>query len=150
MRCFVLFAALHWFGITAFSQSMPVTPAAAQASPNTTPSRQLLFNYNTSQLAPISPAVESSTDSCSGLIAGQNQPRENGYSNQIFHVPCFNPKTLLEIAEIDVTARHNRLLEPIPTQWPDAKIEQIPVTWPDLNTVPISPAPALAKQLPNK
>ena len=145
MRRFAFFAALYWFGIIAFSQSPPTVPRTQQALPAPPPSRQLWLGFDTGQLAPISPLGESNKNSCSIPIADQSQPNAQDDINQLLHIPCFNPKTLREIARMDVPARQNRLLEPIPTQWPDAKMEQIPTTWPKAKMAPMTPTPTPAK-----
>lgn len=128
MRRFILFAALQWFGIMAFCQSMAPAPATARTAPEKQSASQPLFHLNSGQFGPFSSSAESMNIES---ISGPN-------ANQIFKVPHMNPNTFPEIAHMNLPTWPNGKLEPIPTQWPNAKIEQIPIIWPHLSMQQIS------------
>jgi hypothetical protein len=143
MRRIALLAFLQCFGMMAVCQSTGITSAGAQASPQNPSSPQTLFKFSGGQFGRFSQSVSrsgesTSTGSCNGLNANQAPASEQaGASQQLFHAPCVNLRTLMEMADVNqpaaplVVRRGPQVkAEPIPTQWPDAKFEQIPTTWP--------------------
>lgn len=82
---------------------------------------------------------------CHGLNTSNNQASVPVDLDQLLNAPCSDLKSHVEYFALNENSfSWSPLLvgphpkgEPIPTQWPNARIEQIPTQWPNLKLQPI-------------
>jgi len=142
MNRLTLFLVLLFQSTVVFCQSVASLPGSPQV-PGNASFGQGPINFSGGQFGQtFSSAKSGNTDFRDGLCQNRNQTSAHVDVKQRFHVSVNPDSILLMLAQNNSLPSsflngRNFGYEPIPTQWPNAKIEQIPTQWPNLKLQPI-------------
>jgi hypothetical protein len=144
MNRFVLIALLLFQSTVLLCQSQAAPPDSSQA-PGKRPTVQWPFDFGVGQPAQAAPKLTFKNFDCHGLSTAQNQASPPIDLDHLFNATCadsnshavlfaFNEKS---VSRSPFVVPPHPNIEPIPTQWPNAKCKQIPTQWPNLKLQPI-------------
>ncbi len=144
MNRLVLFAVLLSQSSLIFCQSTATPPGGPQV-PGKVSMGQWPFSLSNAQPGQTAARPAFKGFDCHGTNANQNQANAPADLDHLFDTSCTDVKS-----HVDFLARNESSFslsplvvgphphgEPIPTQWPNAKVERIPTQWPDLKLLPI-------------
>jgi hypothetical protein len=131
-------------GTLVFGQS-PATPLGSAQISGKVSMSQCPFDFSSGQLGRSAARPSSKSLECNGPNSTLNQAGAPIDFDRLFSRRSANLKTDLEFfarnessfSSSPLAVQRHLKGEPIPTQWPNAKVEQIPTLWPNLRLQPI-------------
>jgi hypothetical protein len=141
---FALLSVLLFQGAVVFCQST-ATPTASPQVPGKRSEVNRPFDFGNSRSGPTVARPPFKAFNCQDPKDTRNKASTPIDFDHLFDAPCTDLKS-----HVELFARNENLLspsplvvrpplkrEPIPTQWPNAKVERIPTHWPNLKLRPV-------------
>ncbi len=144
MNRLVLFAVLLSQSSLIFCQ-LTTTPPESPQVPGKVSMGQWPFSLSNGQPRQTAERPSFKGFDCRGPNTAQNQAGVPADLDRLFNAPCTELKSHADLFALNSDHFSQSPLfvepppkgEPIPTQWPNAKIERIPTRWPNLKLQPI-------------